>query len=339
MVSDYCLICRLLVTGGKGILSNGDIYHTSCYKKILNDLNEDKQIFEDLNRKYVSILNSIKSAGSLKTKVKIFLGAEPPNIDKLHHQLLESERAKDAQRKILLDKKQQLRKIYDFWPNYPPDWDKRRADILNDSDSCEECGRYRNLHIHHKIRIGNGGSHKQSNLVVLCEKCHQKKHKKKKFNYTGNVTSYSTFDQTDSYFSKRLLLIKEVVSERVFIRFSYRKYNGTKSNRTIKPTHFEKMGESICIHGWCYLRNAKRVFAIKRMRRVTKITVEPQFKKRVQKRGKKPTVHKNKKKVRLKTNKKNKVAKKKTQQEEMIDQLDQHDLENLKLMGHNIKDN
>ncbi len=48
---------------------------------------------------------------------------------------------------------------------------------------CEICG-YRGLVIvHHKIPISKGGTNDESNLIVLCEKCHADAHGEKKKKY------------------------------------------------------------------------------------------------------------------------------------------------------------
>ncbi|MEA5593184.1 WYL domain-containing protein, partial [Rivularia sp. UHCC 0363] len=58
------------------------------------------------------------------------------------------------------------------------------------------------------------------------------------------------------------------------VQFSYETRNGEKSDkpsawlrdRTLTPISFKTVGQTLCLQGYCYLRSAKRNFAIIRMR-------------------------------------------------------------------------
>ncbi|MBU4392537.1 MAG: HNH endonuclease [Actinobacteria bacterium] len=61
-------------------------------------------------------------------------------------------------------------------PDLPPDWDERRAQVLNrDGYECGLCGMkiIRIQHIHHIFPRALGGCHDITNLVALCELCHK----------------------------------------------------------------------------------------------------------------------------------------------------------------------
>jgi len=65
---------------------------------------------------------------------------------------------------------------------YPSNWNRLRWALFKKYNyTCQECGRYSkgNLHLHHKIPVRLGGSHSESNLVVLCKDCHYKVHTKR----------------------------------------------------------------------------------------------------------------------------------------------------------------
>lgn len=74
----------------------------------------------------------------------------------------------------------------DHSSGYPPDWNARRKAVYKrDGYECQECGVKSGpyggdnspvLHAHHEQPISEGGSHKLSNLVCLCEYCHNNKH-------------------------------------------------------------------------------------------------------------------------------------------------------------------
>jgi DNA polymerase-3 subunit epsilon len=61
------------------------------------------------------------------------------------------------------------------------------------------------------------------------------------------------------------------------IQFKYQKSSvfsgGEISFRTIKPNEFEQIGESLCINGHCYLRNAERVFSLER---ISGLVIDPE---------------------------------------------------------------
>jgi hypothetical protein len=58
--------------------------------------------------------------------------------------------------------------------DYPDDWDSITTAIKKrDNYQCRSCGAdNRQLHIHHIVPLGAGGSNAKSNLITLCEDCH-----------------------------------------------------------------------------------------------------------------------------------------------------------------------
>jgi len=66
---------------------------------------------------------------------------------------------------------------------YPSDWESRRKHVYERDDyKCQNCGRVggeageSNLHAHHIVPKKKGGTHKMSNLVSVCEQCHNAIH-------------------------------------------------------------------------------------------------------------------------------------------------------------------
>lgn len=66
---------------------------------------------------------------------------------------------------------------------YPSDWDTRREKIYRrDNFTCQNCGAKggpkgnNELHAHHIVPKGKGGTHKLSNLKTLCNRCHKSIH-------------------------------------------------------------------------------------------------------------------------------------------------------------------
>lgn len=66
---------------------------------------------------------------------------------------------------------------------YPSDWDRRRKSVYKrDNYTCQNCGRSggpngnATLHAHHIVPKSKGGTHSTSNLVAVCEQCHNAIH-------------------------------------------------------------------------------------------------------------------------------------------------------------------
>lgn len=69
---------------------------------------------------------------------------------------------------------------------HPPDWEARRKTVYRRDDwTCQQCERKSGphagdegvrLHAHHIQALSEGGSNRLSNLVTLCEPCHQNSH-------------------------------------------------------------------------------------------------------------------------------------------------------------------
>jgi hypothetical protein len=64
------------------------------------------------------------------------------------------------------------------------EWAKIRVDLfMLRGEKCEQCGRKKNLHIHHLTYERFGGDEEPEDLIILCAKCHMLEHgliKKKK---------------------------------------------------------------------------------------------------------------------------------------------------------------
>jgi hypothetical protein len=63
------------------------------------------------------------------------------------------------------------------WPDYPPDWDKRKCRCLErDQRRCRICGSVDQPHVHHVIPIYSSGNHSMQNLITVCDRCHGRCH-------------------------------------------------------------------------------------------------------------------------------------------------------------------
>jgi hypothetical protein len=166
--------------------------------------------------------------------------------------------------KDLLNINNQLISLYDYWPERPPDWEERRKQFLEQKPFCEECLSDYNdnviLQVHHIIPISKGGSHKLDNLKVLCKSCHQSKHP---FNDFNSVSSYHI-----NHFKEKIKILNDAIKRGNTVSFHYKKWEGEKSSREVKPQGFKLVGKTLCVYGFCFLRRDKRTFAIKRINKL-----------------------------------------------------------------------
>lgn len=85
--------------------------------------------------------------------------------------------------------------------NYPSDWPAiRKAVRLRDEHRCSNChasGEDVRLHTHHVVPLSQGGSHRLSNLVLLCEVCHDAAHGER---LAPAVKWYTNGEMTDDEF-------------------------------------------------------------------------------------------------------------------------------------------
>ena len=65
---------------------------------------------------------------------------------------------------------------------YPLNWNRLRHAIFREAGyRCQKCQKYSkgNLHLHHIVPLGVGGSNNRYNLIPLCSSCHYNVHFKK----------------------------------------------------------------------------------------------------------------------------------------------------------------
>lgn len=177
--------------------------------------------------------------------------------------------------RAFVDPEAVLEDIYDFWPDYPPDWEDRKALLLSlKNERCEACRATERLQGHHKVPFWQGGSNKLDNLELLCIDCHGKEHGKN-FRRDG-------FEEAHSKLTDKEELIASAIRERRKISFMYKKWDEDAGRpakrgqrRTILPERFvdvewsRQTGFTRCVEGHCELRNARRRFATRRMYKVT----------------------------------------------------------------------
>ena len=171
-------------------------------------------------------------------------------------------------------KVQSLRKkVYDYWPDYPPDWEERRQEAISRAkEKCQECKTdwVPHLHVHHIKYLGRGGSNKISNLIALCESCHESKHGGRSFNYDD---TYST----SRAYPERINTINKAIKLKKNLAFNYYKVKQKKwMKRKVMPDELTKeiwidgktkfFLDNLYLVGHCHLRDDKRTFRLDRMK-------------------------------------------------------------------------
>lgn len=270
-----CLICTTYVNSGE-ILVNGETFHKICFNRLMDEIARLDQIIQinnndifQLYRELNGLIIKIKKSRGMFNQFKKAIGTSFLDENDLWQKREKIEIKINESKGILQSKENEysslitkLTHIYDYWPTYPPDWDHRTAQIRDEVLNCQICNGYGRVHVHHKNPIRNGGNHRIENLVLTCEKCHGEIHER-----DFSVEEFKDSSRI-SQFAERLTLINTAIDNNKELFFHYRKFSGEKTKRTFKPEIIERIGRSLCVRGYCYLRNDKRVFAIRRMSKV-----------------------------------------------------------------------
>ena len=264
---DICEVCKKKIGVKRITLTNDKYIHhgnysidrwkPNCTDYLKERPREISDLVMGLYAKKKSLLNKI---------VSVFYYDEENNPEVVEHKLnlLNEESLKvQALRK----------KLFDYWPSYPPDWEERRQKVLDKAKyKCQECktDMVLNLHVHHIKHLGRGGSNKISNLMALCEGCHENKHGGRSFKYDDTYSSPPTYPE-------RIDTINKAIKSKKNITFSYYKVKQKKwMKRRVMPDELTKeiwidgktkfMLDNLYLVGHCHLRDDKRTFRLDRMK-------------------------------------------------------------------------
>lgn len=254
--------CRLCGRGGQDLnaLCDGSAYHEACYQQRLGALQGFETEARQVRERLPAIEREIAAEhGAIRFIARLLLGSESREAD-LRTELEMAE----ARRAALPDKISvatiAMEQVWDYWLTYPPDWDRRRVAVLARDGRCVRCRAESGLlHVHHRVPVSRGGNHRAENLEALCENCHSNVH-------GGRTFRYDEKDKRPGAFGVRLGLLRDAIAAGRLVHFQYLARDGERTTRTIGPTAFSTWGRTLCVVGFCYLRNAERVFAVKRIR-------------------------------------------------------------------------
>lgn len=271
MTDARCLMCNLIFNGSQITLSNGMFIHATCHDKLTSKTQQKKTGINEISSELWSCKSRIQETTTFVYRLKSWWNGEKIDVDAVSQRRSELESLKKIADSELRQMQLKLESLYDYWPETPPDWDVRREKVADRSGyHCQKCSR-RNVekHVHHKIPVSRGGSHRTDNLEYLCLKCHKKEHYGRDVSVSDKVMT----PVNRPVFSDRLDLIRHAIDKKLIISFNYEKFEGDRSTRSIKPFELFQKKSTLCVRGFCYLRNEDRSFAIKRMNAVKIVEV------------------------------------------------------------------
>ncbi len=262
---NLCSLCYRPVLRGVN-LSNGTMIHEHCLlsaqKKesdLRSKINERKGAMRNLD-------NELRRRESFGGKVSALFSGVSSSVGELRARSETLNAEIQFLSKQMLVAELELSQIYDHFLDYPPDFEERKKQVTGrDGECCSSCGCDRILHLHHIQPLSNGGNNKLENLTLLCEGCHSKAH--------NNRSVTESFKNQGTAYAKRVDDLQHAIKNGHRITFGYKKPRdkGHKS-RTIQPIelftmdHERDSGSTLCVRGFCELRQEKRNFSIKRMR-------------------------------------------------------------------------
>lgn len=243
----YCYVCKDFADYEYDIaLTNGDFLHTSCLIKL--QIREDE--IEALLRKQDPQLT-----------LSLFVRLKDND----------SEVMSEDEKKVLSTELKKLKGIltviYDYFPSFPSDWEERKQHLIQRNGSvCSSCDKEQHLYLIHEIPLSEGGTNELHNLVLICRSCHENMFGK------GDIFGSFTLNAEQSEFNEYFKEIQNAIDNNYRIQFDYKKPKAKSwMTRVVVPERFlnipnnRESGETLCVEGFCELRQDIRVFALERM--------------------------------------------------------------------------
>ncbi len=243
----YCTVCKQHADYEYDMmLSNGEHLHTSCLIKL--QMREDE--IEDILRRQ-----------SAQLTLSLFVRDEVPDSKVASEEEVESLSSELTKLKGI------LASIYNFLPSWPPDWDERKQCLIQQNGSiCTSCKEEQDVFLIHEIELCEGGTNELDNLELICKACHDSMFGK------GDIFGSFTLNLSQSEFSEQVAEIQSAIDNNWRIQFDYKKPNAkTWMTRVVVPERLLNIpnnrdsGETLCVEGFCELRQDIRVFALERM--------------------------------------------------------------------------
>lgn len=149
------------------------------------------------------------------------------------------------------------------------DWARLRDRVFSVKGRyCSKCGSDNDLEVHHIRPIKFGGTNDIDNLEVLCDTCHHRRHRKRKFDYSRIPDDH--YGQHKGAKSEKASSIYDAIEHHRNVYIVYINAEGEKTERLVTPKKIYTEGYGrIYMRGYCHLRNDKRTFRVARIQSLT----------------------------------------------------------------------
>ena len=243
----YCTVCKIETDYEYDIaLSNGDYLHYSCIITLQMRKHEIETVLQKQKPQLI---------------LSLFVPTEVAQQNVMPASEIEDLRAKLAKLKSVLTA------VYDHLPSWPPDWDERKRQVIRQNGSvCSRCEREKDVYLLHDIPVFEGGTNELDNLVLICAACHASMYRE------GDIFGTFTLNPSQSEFKDQVAEIQSAINNHQKILFNYKKPSDRKwiarvvvPDRLLNIPNSRDSGETLCVEGFCELRQDTRVFALERM--------------------------------------------------------------------------
>ena len=243
----YCTVCKIETDFEYDIaLTNGEYLHYSCIIMLQMRQHEIETV---LQRQKTQLISSL------------FVSPEGDQQDVIPEVEVEDLHAKLAKLKSILTG------IYDYLPGWIPDWDERKQYLIRENGSiCSRCNEDQDVYVVHDIPVFEGGTNELDNLTLTCAECYRGIYRE------ADIFGISTPKPSQSEFSEPFSEIQSAIDNDQKIRFDYKKPSDRRwKTRVVIPERLlnipnsRESGETLCVEGFCELRQDTRVFALERM--------------------------------------------------------------------------
>ena len=244
----YCTVCKIETDYEYDIaLANGDYLHYSCI--ILLQMREHEM---------ETALQKQKS----QLMLSLFVPTEGVEQD------VDSAETESEDLRTKLEKvKSVLTALYDQLPCWPPDWEERKQRVIRENGSiCSDCGEEQDVYLVHDIPVFEGGTNELDTLRLVCAECYRGIYRE------ADMFGSFTLQPSQSEFAEQFADIQSAINNDQRIRFEYKKPKAKRwMTRVVVPERFlnipnsRESGETLCVEGFCELRQDTRVFALERM--------------------------------------------------------------------------
>ncbi len=157
-----CKICKSSAAKEEWIyLTDGSRIHSACYDQISSYISNKESELDELKRKKEELRKKWKRERGFIAKIRRIFSSEIFDEQVFWSETNMLSEAIDTLSKYIIEKREKidliLCKLYDFWPEIPPDWEDRRQLLIDEFNYCTQCKKFGTrstpLHVHHIVPI------------------------------------------------------------------------------------------------------------------------------------------------------------------------------------------